>query len=302
MVKRAFCHLYYKANRTFEEVKALGRGLERHGWEVYAGDHTAFTGADLVLQWNIRNGEIVQKTLEAGGEACILETSYIEPRRDYCSVGFGYGINNRLRHYGPFEDSSRWTRLFQDRMKPWRKRDSGPVVIMGQTPGDMSLKARVNFFDWVYETYAALIDRGHDVIFRPHPNMGPGLASRMRAKRRLQKNVVHADEDLLYRGLHKALEAGMRVEQGKALAVALEDAQNVVVFNSNSGVDSVLSGCPTVAMDAGSMAWDVTGHTLDDIVMPDRMAWAHALAWKQFTQDELKSGEAWEYACPPHLR
>lgn len=302
MVKRAFLHLYYKANRTFEEVKALGRGLERHGWEVYAGDHKAFTGADLVLQWNIRNGELVNKVLDAGGESCILETSYIEPRREYCSLGFGYGINNRLRHYGPFEDASRWNRLFKDRMKPWREPQTGPVLIMGQTPGDMALQRYVNFWDWVARTYNDLTEAGYDVRLRPHPNTSPHMIKRrgMRMKK-WQRNVVHADEDRLYRGLHKVLEDGIAIETGKTLEQALDEAAFTYTFNSNSGVDSVLHGTPAVAVDAGAMAYDVTSRHWNDIVRPDREAWAHALAWKQWTRGELESGEAWAHVCPPHL-
>jgi redox-regulated HSP33 family molecular chaperone len=34
----------------------------------------------------------------------------------------------------------------------------------------------------------------------------------------------------------------------------------------------------------------------------DRESWAHALAWMQWTPEELKSGEAWDTVCPPHLR
>lgn len=303
-MKRAFLHLYYKANRTFEEVKALGRGLERHGWEVYAGDHRSFSGADLVVQWNIRKGELIKQTLTEGGEACVLETSYLEPRREYCSLGFGYGINNRLRHYGPFDDGSRWERLFQERMKPWRVRESGPVIIMGQTPGDMALMEHVNFFDWVARTYNALIEMGHDVKFRPHPNVGPHLLRRhgMRAWK-WQRNVVHADEEALYRGLHKALEEGMEVQTGgQTLSEALDTAKFSVTFNSNSGVDSVLAGCPAYAEDIGSMAFDMTSRELGAIVTPDREAWTRWLSWCQWSREELESGEAWEHVVPPNLR
>jgi hypothetical protein len=168
----------------------------------------------------------------------------------------------------------------------------------------MALKAQVNFFDWVAHTYNALIDLGHEVKFRSHPNVGPHLLKRhgMRAKK-WQRNVVHADEEMLYRGLHKALEEGMDVQTGKqSLSEALEAAQSVVTFNSNSGVDAVLSGCPTYAADPGSMAYDMTSRQLGAIVTPDREAWARWLSWCQFTRDELESGEAWEHCCPPHLR
>jgi hypothetical protein len=188
-------------------------------------------------------------------------------------------------------------------MKPWRIRDSGPVVIMGQTPGDMALQRYVNFWEWVAKTYNELIELGHDVRLRPHPNTSPHMIKRhgMRMKK-WQRNVVHADEDRLYRGLHEALDQGIAIEAGKTLAQALDEAKFCVTFNSNSGVDAVLSGCPAYAADPGSMAYDVTSRRLDAIVTPDREAWARWLSWCQWTRDELESGEAWEHACPPHLR
>jgi hypothetical protein len=38
------------------------------------------------------------------------------------------------------------------------------------------------------------------------------------------------------------------------------------------------------------MAWDVTGHELEMPPTPDRTAWAHALAWKQWSREEMESG------------
>ena len=302
-MKRAFLHLYFKAGRSFNEVRLFGEGLKRHGWEVYAGDHTQFTGTDLIVQWNIRNGELVKRVLADGGEACILETSYIEPRKEYCSVGFGYGVNKRLRHYGPFTDDRRWQARFADRLKPWREPVSGPVLIMGQTPGDMALKSHVNFFDWVARVYNELTKLGHDVRYRPHPNTGPHLLKRhgQRAKK-WQRVCVHADEEQLYRGLHLALDEGMKIEATKTLEQALNEAGHVVTFNSNSGVDAVLHGVPAITMDEGAMAWDVAGHKLGEIVRPDRERWAHWLSWCQWTPDELESGVCWEHAAPPHMR
>jgi len=69
------------------------------------------------------------------------------------------------------------------------------------------------------------------------------------------------------------------------LAKALAGAAVVITWNSNTAVDAILAGKNTTAADKGSMAWEVS----------DREAWAHALAWRQFSQDELTSGFAWEH-------
>lgn len=68
-----------------------------------------------------------------------------------------------------------------------------------------------------------------------------------------------------------------------------------VTLNSSVGVLTVISGVPTVTMDEGAMAWDVTGHSLDDIRMPDRTPWLHWLAWTQYTDDEIREGTPWAW-------
>jgi hypothetical protein len=81
----------------------------------------------------------------------------------------------------------------------------------------------------------------------------------------------------------------------RSLEADLSGAAIVVTWNSNSGLDAVINGVPTVTMDKGAMAWDVTGHSLGEVPpTPDRTAWCHALAWKQWSKGEMVSGECWE--------
>jgi hypothetical protein len=64
-----------------------------------------------------------------------------------------------------------------------------------------------------------------------------------------------------------------------------------VTLNSSVAVQCVIDGVPTITMDEGSMAWDVTGHSLNDIRTPDRLPWLHALAWTQWSHDEIREGK-----------
>jgi hypothetical protein len=74
-----------------------------------------------------------------------------------------------------------------------------------------------------------------------------------------------------------------------------EDTRCAVVLNSSIAVQTVLCGIPTVTMDMGSMAWPITGHTLDDIRTEEREAWAHWLAWCQWSHDEIAEGTPWDF-------
>lgn len=75
------------------------------------------------------------------------------------------------------------------------------------------------------------------------------------------------------------------------LAKDWADAGRVVTLNSSVGVESVLTGIPTVTCDEGAMAWDVTSHNPDVEVTPDRRRWLHWLAWTQWSHFEIEAGE-----------
>lgn len=77
-------------------------------------------------------------------------------------------------------------------------------------------------------------------------------------------------------------------------ATDFEDAV-AVTLNSSIGVQCVLNGIPTVTMDEGAMAWDVTGHLPGDIRMPDRRDWCAWLAWTQYSDDEVREGFMWDW-------
>lgn len=210
---------------------------------------------DLLVLWGVRRQEWIRRQRAAGGEVVILERGYVGDRFAWTSVSFGGGLNGRGLFRGPFHDGARWERHFAHLMQPWRQRPEGPVVVMGQVPRDNAVK-HVDINAWCRQAAARLRARGRRVIFRPHPQVAKG---------------------------------------GRPLADVLAEAAMVVTYNSNSGVDAVLAGVPTIAMDQGAMAWDMTGHDLDtEPPTPDRTTWAHALAWKQWRMDEIASGACWE--------
>lgn len=149
-------------------------------------------------------------------------------------------------------------------MQPW-KTGGDYVLIMGQVPGDASLQGR-DMMPWYEQAARASAEKyGIPVQFRPHP-----LAARKGHMQSLKNAALSTGE----------------------LSEALSGAAVVVTFNSNSAVDSVLAGVPTVAVDQGSMAWDVAGHEVGDCVTPSRDAWASRLAWCQWSLEEIRSGAA----------
>lgn len=235
---------------------SFGRGLRKHGWDVKIASRPS--PADLLVLWGVRARDRIEKQKKAGGEVCILERGYLGDRFSWTSVSFGGGLNGHGRFYGPFDDSSRFNANFT--MRDWQDR-KGYALILGQVPRDMSLDGLEPEHIW-QSAYKKLSDQGWDVRFRPHP-LAP------------QVNIG-------------AMPAGGTLED------ALAGAAFVVTINSNSGVDAVINGVPTVALDDRSMAWSVSGHTVSPPPMPDRARWASGLAWCQYTSDEMESGFCWD--------
>ena len=250
---------------------SFANGLRRHGWQVSLQD--AHPGpCDMLVLWSVRNQLAIKAQKRAGGEVCILERGYVGDRSSWTSVSFGGGLNNRGEFRGPFHDGSRWKRYFSRLMKPWQRRD-GYALLIGQVPGDMSI-AGVDIDGWYRRTASELKSIGLEVRFRPHPvAVQSGRASEVPGVPTI----------------------------GGDLDRAIVGAAVVVTFNSNTAVEAVLAGCPSIALDRGSMAWPVVGHQLSDIITPDRAAWANRLAWCQFSLDEMRSGACWEaVSCLSH--
>lgn len=242
---------------THQQCLFLGavEGLLRRGVDArYSTEPEADT--KNVACWGWRGGSVLKA---AGHNVLVFERGYLGDRFKYTSIAWN-GLNRR----GNFCISGdmlhdRFTR--HHRLLKWR--DGGDyIVIMGQVPGDMSLMGKD--LTAVYEETAKNLKQIHGlpVYFRPHPH-----------GRNFNPAIPHI--------------------QG-TLEEALARAYMVVVYNSNSGVDAIVNGVPTIALDEGCMAWDVTGKSLSDRVMPDRRQWAANLAHCQWTPEEINRGEYWD--------
>jgi hypothetical protein len=254
-----------RAPHQFEIGGAFAEGLKRHGWLVEITN--AASPCDLLVCWGIRREADIQAQKRRGGAVCILERGYLGDRFKWTSVSFGGRLNGRAEFRGVGDDPVRFQKHFGALMQPWRKQD-GYALLIGQVPGDMSLKAvNGDLSAWYRRTAGDLHAKGYEVRFRPHPI----AAKRGRGDLRVPGTVA---------------------SEG-TLEAAIAGAALVVTFNSNTAVESVLAGVPTMAADEGSMAWPVTSHAFE-IVTHDRSEWAARLAWYQWTTEEMKSGDCWE--------
>ncbi len=193
----------------------------------------------------------------------VLETGYVHRDRYYAA---GYeGLNGRANFYNAGMPGDRWAELGVE-LKPWR--DDGEFVLLcGQVPWDASVQDH-NHVKWLEHMAEMITWLGLPAYFSPHP-LGP-----------------HYTVD------------GLTLREGENLAEKLLGARSCVTFSSNSAVEAVIDGVPSVAFDIGSMAWDVTGHTLAEIAAPprpERTQWAYNLAYTQWTLAEMQEGKCWQH-------
>ncbi len=257
----------HTSNHQSQHAKAMRDGLKRHG--ISCGIVSQFPAnprTDTVICWGWRIG---QQQARMGRRVLVMERGYIGDRFAWTSLGWN-GLNGRAT-FGRREDGGeRFRAHHADLMKLWRT-GGDYVLIAGQVPGDAALAGRC-LRGWYEQQAQRAAVYWLPVKFRAHPL----------AYRRGGVFDVPGAESI-----------------GGELADNLQRAALVITYNSNTAVESILAGVPTVAVDAGSMACGVALPDLPKTLAvpePDRLTWAHRLAWNQFTLAEIESGFAWEVA------
>lgn len=235
-----------------------------------------YTGFDAVVCWGWRAGKNVRK-FNPTMPALVMERGYVGDRFHWTSLGWN-GLNGRAAFAKrPAEYClSRYVEHF-GQLDPWRVPVCGPrcdephhmpgryALILGQVQSDQACQ-NINLAYQYRAWHDKLARDGYKVKFRPHPKA-------MRQASGLPRATYTVG----------------------SLAEDLAGAQFTVSWNSNSSVDSVLAGVPSVTFDEGAMAWPVTSHSLDNpVIMPARNEWAARLAWCQWEPAELSDGTAWK--------
>jgi hypothetical protein len=261
--------IYVISNRNGslnEHAMAMAAGLERHGYDTAIVPKGSMPpeGSPFIVCWGWREG---RRLREAGYNVLVMERGYVGDRYQWTSLGWN-GLNGRATWNAPADNGERFERNFGHLLKPWKEDRSGYALLIGQVRGDAALQGIV-IDHWYLEAADAIKRAGYSLKFRPHP-------------------------EALRRGI--AGNALMSCRLNGTLEEALDGASCVVTYNSNTGVEAALAGVPVIAIDKGSMAWPVASHGIDQpLVTPDRTEWCRRMAWRQWTEDEIASGLAWEH-------
>jgi hypothetical protein len=241
-------------------------GFARHGLSAEIVSAYSYTPCDLAVCWGVHHEAIFAGQRTHGGRVLVMERAYLGDRTHWVSMGYD-GLNGRAQFYTEDVPSDRAAAHWSHALRPWR--DGGHyALLLGQVPGDAAVRG-LQLEAWVRDIARALVARGYLVVFRPHPQA---------------RQTIHAPALLV------------QARRDRSLDEELAEAAVAVTWNSNAGVDAVLAGVPTVALDEGSMAWPVTSHAIQaDPVRPDRRRWLERLAYCQWTPDEIAHGDAWAH-------
>jgi len=227
---------------------------------------------------SLHRGRVFAQHRAAGRDVIVLERGFV--RRDRYFMAGWNGINGRADfNLADTMPDDRW-RALETAMAPARAVE-GPArraLLICQIPWDAS----VQYLDhpaWAADTAGRLLAAGHAVTVRRHPLL-PEASFRS--------------------GYARLLATPGITVSARTLAEDFAWADLVVTHNSNTAVDAVLEGLPVLVGDpAGSMARDVAladPAGAADAYRPDaRPAWAHRLAWCQWTEAEMAEGLAWRH-------
>lgn len=244
-------------------IKAFIDGLKRHGEKGSWLNVANYEPSDLAVIWGVRHPHIIQGQRERGLDYLVMERGYFGDRMKCCSLGFN-GLNGHAEFCAENSPADRWEKHGVE-VKPWRT-GGDYALVMGQVDGDQSVQG-VDLPVWYCEVLQKLGEKTDaPIYFRPHPQA--------------RQRVGFSGFD------------GLKTW---SLDEALGGAFVAVTYNSNSGVDAALAGIPVVAMNRGSMAWEVASREVDFGHTPDRAQWLNDLAHKQWTIEEIAAGDAWAH-------
>ncbi len=254
-------------------------GLRKHGLDVsfITKENYQDVGMYVIGGWRARR--IIREAQEKKKNILVIEGGFIQPRKAWRSLGFN-GLNGYAMYAPAADNGERFQKRHGYHLKPWRQGKDGYALLIGQVPGDKSLHG-VGINRWLRVMAEQLKAKNIEVLYRPHP--------------RVATSAENWGEDVV-------VPEGVRLSSG-TLAEDLAGAAYTVIYSSTTAVESVLAGVPAVVMSPGSIAWPVTSHDLDSpLLYPDRTQWCNDLAWRQWTEDEIRDGSAWEHTKRAILR
>ena len=226
----------------------------------------------------------------------VLETPLIDRAR--INHEFRVGINGNLRKNAKWS----WNNIDQDRVKKFYKNrtfstnvewasNTGKNILLIMQNYDDLLTQGVDSFEWTMDTIKNL-QRHTDrtIVVRSNPYHD----------RQENSRILEFGKKLAGMKGVKFSYSG-RKQPIKNITDQLNETWCVVCHSSGVSVDAVIKGIPVICLGESCMAWDVCGHdlsTIENPIKPNTVPWFEKIAMIQYTQEEFRSGECWNYVRP----
>lgn len=266
-------HLREGAAHQFKHAEMLCQGIKSCGDNPSYGVCDVSSNSDVEAIWSWKQMRLIRNAIKNKRNILVMERGFIPNRMQWCSLAIN-GLNGKGKYTPSPDNGERFADNFGHLLKPWRYNNAKSVLLIGQVYSDPSMYG-TNHNVWLQEQTTKLKNLGYEVIFRQHP-------------------WVKSHTQQL--GLKPFVPAGAILSENVDLYDDFDQVDFCVTFNSNTAVEAVLYGLPTVTFNDGSIAYEVTSHNYDNpMLMPDRHEWCNNLAWKQWEDEELIDGTAWEH-------
>jgi len=265
-------------------IRTVIEGFRNNESDVFVSPVKEYVKCDVAVRWGIFSKKArrtaYRKEIDEkhNGPIVVIELGWLGDRTQHFQFGFG-GLSGRAQYYYPPEAvaKQRFNRVGIMPAAQRRKYPDDYILICGQVPWDTAVQ-HIDYLKWVYNTIDEVKEKTHrTIVFRPHP----------KAPTAVDRSVINSK--------------GVRLSVG-SLEKDLKSARCVIAYNSNSALESLVRGVPTITMDPGSMVHDLTQHTLDGLehpIFPDSQLLYNRLvqiANSQWTFDELKDNLPWQIA------
>jgi len=281
-------------NRFKEALHLFAEGIRQSGDECIVSESYQYEECDCAIffgSWKSRNTtwhtiktEIVNKVKNF----IVLETPILGrgPVSDIMQDDwYRIGLNGFLYNTGNFNNknmpSDRWKKIskeFNLSIEDWKEND-GPVLVVLQLPGDASLQGN-DISKWAKQTCIDVRKyTKRDIILRT-----PQLP------RSFDLNFIK-EIDNIY------LQEGTK----ENLQTTINQSNLIITYSSGLGVESVLSGTPTIAMSPASFVYSITEHAITrksinhPFLSAYRDQWAHDLSYAQWNLEEIQRGAPWNH-------
>lgn len=275
-----------KAEHQYVTAQNLVSGFNAHGLADVKIVSNLEERCDLAVFWGVKSLPSIRGKLAK--DCLIMERSYFHDRYQDISLGFN-GLNGRADFCldNSAITSERFERKYVDQLLDWNTQNQKAyTLITAQCLNDQSLMIPFEQPSNVLREYQRIIKEARR--FSPVP-----LAVKHHPIKPL---CIHATARRLFQGIQE-------IPHDMPIAKVFANAYAVVTINSNSGVEALLAGVPVLNTDEGAMSWEVAiqnkficlCNIRKNLTQFDRHSWAVKLAYCQWSQDEIASGEAWNH-------